>query len=98
MLNKAYIQKKDDPYITDSVGWGYYLVGEYRKAEIYLRKAVELLPDDPIASDHYGDVLWQLNRKLQAKYFWENALNHDEADEKMKQDIKQKLLHGLKKI
>ena len=98
MLNKAYNQKKKDPYITDSVGWGYYLVGEYKKAEIYLRKAVELLPDDPIASDHYGDVLWHLNRKLQAKYFWESALNHDEADEKMKQDIKQKLLYGLKKI
>ena len=97
MLNKAYKQKKDDPYIIDSVGWGYYLVGDYKNAERYLRKAVELLPGDPIASDHYADALWQLNRKLQAKYFWESALNSDEVDENMKKDIKQKLRNGLKK-
>ena len=98
MLNKAYKQKKNDPYIIDSVGWGYYLVGDYEKAEKYLRKAVELLPDDPIANDHYGDVLWHLNRKLQAKYFWESALNNEETDEEMKKDIKKKLLNGLKKF
>ena len=34
-------------------------------AQKYLRKAVELLPDDPITNDHYGDVLWQLNRTHQ---------------------------------
>ena len=29
MLNVAYSQKQDDPYIIDSVGWGYYLIGDY---------------------------------------------------------------------
>ena len=24
------------------------------------------MPDDPIVNDHYGDVLWRLNMKLQA--------------------------------
>ena len=96
MLNKAYKGKENDPYITDSVGWGYYLTGDYEEAEIYLRKAVELLPSDPIASDHYGDVLWKLNRKIQASYFWKSALNSDEADEKLKNQIKKKLYDGLK--
>ena len=98
MLNKAYKQKKDDPYIIDSLGWGYYLIGDYKNAERYLRKAVELLPDDPIASDHYGDALWRLNRKLQAKYFWASALESDEVDDDMKKDIKHKLQNGLNKI
>ncbi len=98
MLNRAYSQKKNDPYIADSVGWGYYLVGDYIKAEKFLNKAVELLPGDPIASDHYGDVLWKLGRKLQARYFWESAFNSDEADEKMKKSIKSKLIKGLEKI
>ncbi len=98
MLNKAYEQKKNDPYITDSVGWGYYLIGDYVNAEKYLKRAVELLPDDPIAGDHYGDVLWKLDRKLQAKYFWESALKSDEADKKMKENIKIKLLNGLENI
>ena len=97
MLNKAYTQEKNDPYITDSVGWGYYIIGDYKNAEKYLRRAVELLPNDPITNDHYGDVLWKLNRKLQAKYFWESALKNEKTEEKMKKEIQLKLLNGLKK-
>ena len=98
MLNKAYNEKENDPYITDSVGWGYYLIGDYENAEKYLRKAVELMPDDPIVNDHYGDVLWQLNRKMQAKYFWKSVLEFEDTDEKMKKDIQNKLLNGPNKI
>ena len=98
MLHKAYNEKENDPYITDSVGWGYYLIGDYENAEKYLRKAVELMPDDPIVNDHYGDVLWQLNRKMQAKYFWKNVLEFEDTDEKMKKDIQNKLLNGPNKI
>ena len=98
MLQKAYIGKENDPYITDSVGWGYYLIGEYEKAEKYLRRAVELMPEDPIVNDHYGDVLWQLNRRLQANYFWKNVLKFEDTEEKMKKDIQKKLLNGPNKI
>jgi len=98
MLNKAYNEKENDPYITDSVGWGYYLIGDYENAEKYLRKAVELMPDDPIVNDHYGDVLWQLNRKMQAKYFWKNVLEFEDTDENMKKNIQNKLLNGPNKI
>ena len=98
MLNKAYNEKENDPYITDSVGWGYYLIGDYENAEKYLRKAVELMPDDPIVNDHYGDVLWQLNRKMQAKYFWKSVLEFEDTDDKMRKDIQNKLLNGPSKI
>ena len=98
ILEKAYSIKNNDPYISDSVGWGYYLIGDYINAEKYLRKAVELLPDDPITNDHYGDVLWQLNRKIQAKYFWNNVLEFEDTEEKMKKKIKIKLLNGLNEI
>jgi len=98
MLDKAYNEKENDPYITDSVGWGYYLIGDYQSAEKYLRRAVELMPDDPIVNDHYGDVLWQLNRKIQANYFWKNVLKFEDTEEKMKKDIQNKLLNGPNKI
>ncbi len=94
MLDEAYKQKKDDPYIIDSVGWGYYLIGDYINAEKYLKLALQLMPDDPIVNDHYGDTLWMLDQKLQAKYFWKNVLNLEETEEEMKNKIKQKLLFG----
>ena len=98
ILEKAYNKKKNDPYIADSIGWGYYLINDYDAAEKYLRKAVDLMPNDPITNDHYGDVLWKLNRKLQARYFWQNVLRLDETKEKMKKNIHIKLLNGLDKI
>ena len=98
MLDKAYNKKENDPYITDSVGWGYYLIGDYQNAEKYLRKAVELMPDDPIVNDHYGDVLWQLNRKMQANYFWKNVLEFEDTDEEMRKAIQNKLLNGPSQI
>ena len=55
------------------------------------------MPDDPIVNDHYGDILWKLGRKLQAKYFWNNVLNLKDTEEKMKKNILKKLLKGLDK-
>ena len=96
MLERAYEQKKSDPYIIDSIGWGYYLNGDYAKAEKYLKQAIQLMPNDPIVNDHYGDILWKLDRKLQARYFWESVLNFKTIEDDMKKSILKKLLKGPK--
>ena len=82
----------------DSVGWAYYLVGDLIKAEQFLKMAIELMPLDPIVNDHYGDILWKMDRKIQAKYYWQNVLKFEDTEENMKEKIKIKLLKGLKKI
>ena len=94
MLEKAYAQRENDPYIIDSIGWAYYLIGDYFEAEKLLRKAVQIMPTDPIVNDHYGDILWKLGRKTQANYFWKNVLTFEDTEEKMKEDIFYKLLKG----
>jgi len=96
MLETAYALKSNDPYIIDSIGWAYYMVEDYLKAEKFMRRAVELMPGDPIVNDHYGDILWKLNRKIQARYFWENVLGMEEAEQKMLDKINIKLIDGLK--
>ena len=98
MLEKAYKQKKNDPYILDSVGWAYYLVGDLIKAEQFLREAIKIMPNDPIVNDHYGDILWAMNRKTQAKYYWQSVLNFENTEDDMKEKINIKLLKGPKKI
>ena len=95
MLLIAYKQKENDPYIIDSVGWAYYLIEDYISAEKYLKNALLIMPQDPIVNDHYGDVLWKLNMKLQATYYWNSALLSDEADDNLKKNINKKLLFGL---
>ena len=96
MLEKAYEIKSNDPYIIDSIGWAYYLIEDYIKAENFLKRAVKLMPQDPIVNDHYGDILWKLDRKIQARYFWESVLDLDETKENMRKNINNKLVNGLK--
>ena len=95
MLENAYSSKSNDPYIIDSIGWAYYLIEDFIKAEEFLKRAVELMPDDPIVNDHYGDILWKLNRKIQARYFWANVLDMDNAEKEMLEKINIKLVRGL---
>ncbi len=97
MLEKAYSIENNDPYIIDSIGWAYFLVKDYSKAEKFLRRALELMPNDPIVNDHYGDILWQLNRKIQARYFWNNVLEMDDAETDMIENINSKIIEGLKR-
>ena len=96
MLEKAYASKSEDPYIIDSIGWAYYLIDNYVEAEKYLKRAVELMPEDPTVNDHYGDILWKLNRKIQARYFWNNVLSFDDTDEDIRKNINIKIIEGLK--
>ena len=96
MLIKAYNQKSDNPYITDSLGWAYYLIGEFDTAEKYMVNALQLKPNDPVIMDHYGDILWKLKRKLEARYLWSNAINSEESHDLNKKYVKQKILLGLK--
>ena len=98
MLKNAHAQRKNDPYIIDSIGWAYYLIGDYINAEKLLRKAVQIMPDDPIVNDHYGDILWKMGRKIEARYYWKSVLKFEDTEEKMKENIKFKLLKGLKII
>ena len=95
MLQKAYDLMSNDPYITDSIGWAYFLLKDFKNAKKYLQQAVKLMPYDPIVNDHYGDVLWKLEKKIQARYFWNGALKLDGVDEEMRKKIKNKLVYGL---
>ena len=95
MLEKAYALRSNDPYITDSIGWAYYLIDNFIEAEKYIKKAVELMPEDPTVNDHYGDILWKLNRNIQARYFWNYVLQLDDADEDIKKKINIKMIEGL---
>ena len=96
MLKIAYEAESDDPYIIDSIGWAYFLTRDYLKAEKFLKQAVELMPEDPIVNDHYGDILWMLDRKIQARYFWNNVLQMKEAEKDLIEKINIKMIEGLK--
>ena len=97
MLEKAYEMESNDPYIIDSIGWAYYLIDDFIKAEEFLKRAVALMPDDPIVNDHYGDILWKLDRKIQARYFWYMVLEMENVEKDLINQINNKLIIGPEK-
>ena len=96
MLIEANKIKEDDGYITDSLGWAYYAKKDYTKAETFLQRAVELLPQDPIINDHYGDSLWMLKKNIQARYIWKAVLKLDDVEQELKDKVNKKLIFGIK--
>lgn len=81
MIKKAVEQQPNDGYIVDSLGWGYYQIGNYEDAVKYLENATELVPGDPIITDHLGDALFYAGRKIEAKFQWNKALEFEPTSE-----------------
>jgi tetratricopeptide (TPR) repeat protein len=96
LIQKAVALVPMDGYITDSLGWVHYMMGNYEEALPYLERSAELLPYDSVINDHLGDVYWRVGRHLEAKFQWERALNNAEDDDDVDL-IKEKLRNGLSK-
>ena len=82
MLLRALDQTPDDPHIIDSVGWAYYVSGNYTEALKYLDKAADILPSNATINEHLGDVLWRLKRRNEARFQWRKALQFEHEKER----------------
>ena len=72
-IESAYEKADSDPAIIDSLGWGFFLKGEFEQSSYYLKKAWSILPDAEIAA-HYGESLWKQRHYKEAIAVWEAAL------------------------
>ncbi|QUX97008.1 hypothetical protein C0J08_17065 [Marinomonas sp. CT5] len=72
-IESAYEKASSDPAIIDSLGWGFFLKGEFEQSSYYLKKAWSLLPDAEIAA-HYGESLWKQRHYNEAIEIWKTAL------------------------
>ena len=80
LIKKALVHRPGDGYITDSLGWVYYQKGMFSKALETLRKAADLLPNDPVVMEHLGDALVKNNRKKEAIDYYKKSLNFGHED------------------
>ena len=77
MIEKAVAQRPRDGYITDSLGWVLYRLGDYKGAVGWIEKAVALEPGDSTINDHLGDAYWLVDRRQEATFQWKRALSFD---------------------
>lgn len=65
LIDKALSLAPDDPFITDSLGWVLFRMGNVPKAAAVLRQAFDARQDVEIAV-HLGEVLWSMGDKAAA--------------------------------
>jgi Flp pilus assembly protein TadD len=87
-------QRPEDGYIVDSLGWAYYMTGDYAKAVEILEHAVEFEPTDSEINEHLGDAYWKIGRHEEAKFQWRRALSFEPKQERVG-PLQSKLDSGL---
>ena len=94
MVQKAVELDPTSGAMIDSLGWGYYRLGDYPKAVEKLEAAVELEPADPDVNDHLGDAYWRVGRQIEARFQWNRVLILSPSP-KVKAAVDAKLKDGL---
>ena len=87
LIVKALQLAPNDPFITDSLGWVEFRLGNTDKALEILQKAYTDRADPEIGA-HLGEVLWTLNRQDEARKIWREALGQAPANETLIQTLK----------
>jgi Flp pilus assembly protein TadD len=94
LVEKAVAANPKSGAMTDSLGWAYYRLGDYKKAVEILENAVELDAGEPEINDHLGDAYWQVGRRDEARFQWRRVLTLDPPD-KIKTGAEAKIASGL---
>ena len=75
-----------DPFITDSLGWVEFRLGNKNEARKHLEAAYKARPDVEIAA-HLGEVLWSLGDKDAAIKVWKEGLKSNPGNETLKETL-----------
>jgi Flp pilus assembly protein TadD len=94
MVQKAVNSDPKSGAMLDSLGWGYFKLGDFKSAVSYLEQAVAIEAGDPDVNNHLGDAYWRAGRTVEARYQWERVLTLDPPD-KIRAEVQAKLRSGL---
>ncbi|MBI5278555.1 MAG: tetratricopeptide repeat protein [Burkholderiales bacterium] len=73
LIQKALEFAPGDPFITDSLGWVEFRMGNREEALKILESAYKTRPDAEIAA-HLGEVLWVVGQRERAQSIWKEGL------------------------
>ncbi len=77
-LAKFAVEKEpENSSYLDTIGWVYFKLGKYSKAEEFIKKAIEIDKNNAVLFDHLADVYSKQNKKEKAKKYWQKALDID---------------------
>lgn len=90
LIEAAFQQDPQSPYINDSMGWVYFKKGDLTNALPYLEYAYQETPLPEVAA-HLGEVLWVMGEKERAMQIFREGL-------KQKDEDRSELLRTIKRL
>ena len=86
LIRKALELAPGDPFITDSMGWVEFRLGNHAEALRLLRQAYAARPDTEIAA-HLGEVLWVMGQREEAVRIWREGRQRDAANDVLRETL-----------
>lgn len=87
LVSKALEFAPGDPYITDSLGWVEFRLGNHAEAVRLLESAYKTRPDAEIAA-HLGEVLWSMGERHRALSVWKEGRRLNPDNETLQSTLK----------
>lgn len=86
LVQRALELSPGDPFITDSLGWIEFRLGNREAALRLLQQAYSARPDTEIGA-HLGEVLWVLGRQDEARRIWRESKGRDASNEVLRETL-----------
>ena len=74
LAENAITLEPDNASFLDTIGWIYYKLETYNKAEEYLQKSLSINDHNPVILEHLGDIYIQLNKSREALEMYQRVL------------------------
>ena len=86
LIERALQLAPGDPFITDSLGWVEFRLGNREEALRLLRQAYQARPDAEIGA-HLGEVLWVMGQHDDARRIWAEARSRDAGNDVLRETM-----------
>jgi Flp pilus assembly protein TadD len=86
LIQRALELSPGDPFITDSLGWVEFRLGNRDEALRLLRVAYQTRPDAEIGA-HLGEVLWAAGQHDEARRVWAEARSRDAGNDVLRETM-----------
>jgi len=87
LVQKALEYAPGDPFISDSLAWVEFRMGNNQEALRILQTAFKDKPDPEIAA-HLGEVLWSMGKRDEAQGIWREGLMLNGENETLRETLK----------
>ena len=87
LIQKALKLVPNDPFISDSLGWVEFRMGNMAEARRILEEAYKSRPDAEIGA-HLGEVLWASGERERAMDIWKKASTTDADNDTLQDTLK----------